>query len=347
MLDSRFDFPLWRTALSTIFRYLTLLFLTVGLLACQEKPAAVPPQEQSAHPVPLITVGSRSVSLDLFNRQMRMSYPDFDDLAPQEKILLQQQMVVQLIDRELLHAEAARLDIRLSPDEFDAALSGIRSSHNNEEFEQNLQRSGISPDLWRESFRFRLLISKLTDAVIAKRIEISEADMESYYRHHREDFQRPEEVRVHQMLLASREVAVEIKKHLQDGVDFATLARQHSLSPDSEDGGLLGYFSAGVLPPEFDAVIFSLPLHQVSDPMESPYGFHLLMVDRKRSAGQRPFTAVATEIKDLLYHNQEEVLLQQWLKELRQKTRVVVDWEQILPNNVPLEGTLLRKIDNE
>ncbi|MBD1400809.1 peptidylprolyl isomerase [Pelobacter sp. M08fum] len=262
-----------------------------------------------------------------------MNYPHIDDLPVHERIHLQQQIVTQLIDRELIHAEAARLDVRLSPDEFDAALTGIRGVHNHEEFEQNLRDAGIIPELWRESLRFRLLISKITQTIVSPRIEISQADMESYYHDHREDYQRPEEVRVHQMLLESREAALEIKKHLQDGADFATLARQHSLSPDSAEGGLLGYFAAGALPPEFDAVIFSLPLRQVSDPVASPYGFHLLMVDRKRNAGQRPFAAVTDEIRERLYQEQEEVLLQQWLKELRENAEVMIDWEKILPRS--------------
>lgn len=332
MLLSKSTSPPRRTALSIIVRYLTLLILAVNLLACQEKPVATSAQQPTASAA-LITVGSRSVSLEQFNRQLRMHYPDIDDLPAQEKLLLQQQMVTQLIDRELIHAEAARLDVRLSPDEFDTALAGIRGTHSSEEFEQNLRDTNINPELWRESLRFRLLVSKVTELVVSPRIEVSETAMRDYYRNHLEEFHRPAEVRVHQMLLPSREEALEIKKHLQDGADFATLARQHSLSPDSEEGGLLGFFSAGALPPEFDAVIFSLPLRQVSDPVESPYGFHLLLVDQKRNAGQRPFAAVAAEIKDMLYHDQEEMLLQQWLKELRIEAKVVIDWEQILPQS--------------
>ncbi len=316
-----------------MIRYLLLLILAISLPACRQENAPVLATQQPTTIASLIKVGHRTVSLEQFNRQMQMNYPDIDNIPAQDRILLQQQMVAQLIDRELIHAEAARLDVRLSPDEFDAALAGIRGIHTSAEFELNLRESGISPELWRESFRFRLLISKLTEMVVSPRIDISEADIEDYYRNHRADFQRPEEVRVYQMLLATREAALEIKKHLQEGADFATLARQYSLSPDREDGGLLGYFSAGALPSEFDAVIFTLPLRQVSDPVESPYGFHLLLVDRKRQAGQRPFAAVADEIRELLYHNQEEILLQQWLQELRLNTEVIIDWEQILPQS--------------
>lgn len=324
--------------LSTILRCLLTLIISISLLACQESSPPVTTQHQAPSlSTPLIVVGERSLTLEQFNRHMRMNYPDIDELSPQEKFLLQRQLITRLVDRELILAEAARLDIRLSPDEFDAALAGIHGIQGRADFEQNLQESGKNPDLWRDTLTFQLLVTKLTETVIAPQIDISEPVVETYYRNHREDFRRPEEVRVHQMLFNSREAALEVKKHLQDGADFATLARKYSLSPDREEGGNLGYFSAGELPPEFDDVIFKLPLRQVSDPVASPYGFHLLMVDRKRSAGLRPFAAVRDEIKEHLYDRQEETLFKQWIDDLRANTSIRIDWQQILPKQAPAE----------
>ncbi|MFO7766183.1 MAG: peptidyl-prolyl cis-trans isomerase [Pelovirga sp.] len=328
----------WRIKLSGFHRCLLTLIITVGLFACQENVSTDAIQDQApSSATPLIVVGERTLTLEQFNRHMRMNYPDLDKLSPQETFLLQQQLIAQLIDRELILAEAARLDIRLSPDEMDEALAGIRGSDSRVDLEEHLQESGKNPQLWRDVLTFQLLVTKLMDAVVTPRIEISDADIEAYYHNHKEEFRRPTEVRVHQMLFSSRDAALEIKKHLQDGADFATLAKQHSLSPDSKDGGQLGYFPAGQLPPEFDEVIFSLPLRQVSKPVASPYGFHLLMVDRKRRAGLRPFAAVREEITELLYDHQEETLFQQWITDLRNKTTIRVDWQQILPEQHAVE----------
>lgn len=324
--------------LSTLFRCLLTLVITISLLACQEGSSTVATQNQaSPSTTPLIMVGDRSLNLEQFSRHMRLHYPDMEDLSAQEKFLLQRQLITQIVDRELILAEAARLDIRLSPDEFDAALAGISGTRSRADFVQDLEETQNNPDLWRETLSFQLLVAKLTDTIVAPQIDISEATLEAYYLQHREDYRRVEEVRVHQMLFATREAALEVKKLLQDGEDFATLAKKHSLSPDREDGGNLGYFSAGQLPPEFDEVIFSLPLRQVSNPVASPYGFHLLMVDRRRSAGLRPFAAVREEIREYLYDQQEEALFQQWITELRNNTLVRIDWQQILPQQSPVE----------
>jgi parvulin-like peptidyl-prolyl isomerase len=114
---------------------------------------------------------------------------------------------------------------------------------------------------------------------------------------------------------------------LKEGGDFATLAGQYSESPDRENGGALGYFSAGQLPAEFDAVLFKLPVRQVSAPIESPYGFHLFLVERRRKAGLRPYAAVKDEIATKLYQQKEETAFHLWLENLKKTTVTHVNWD--------------------
>jgi len=123
----------------------------------------------------------------------------------------------------------------------------------------------------------------------------------------------------------------EVLKLLKDGGDFAALAREYSQSPDRENGGALGYFSAGQLPVEFDKVLFKLQVRQVSEPVESPYGFHLFLVERKRKAGLRPYAAVKDEIMAQLYQQKEETAFHQWLENLKKTTETNINWDLLQP----------------
>ncbi len=300
----------------------------MSLVACQQQSDLVTESKQQGVPA-LLEVGERRVTLDQFRREATMNYPEIASLLPSEQQVLLRQLINQLIDRELIFAEAQRLQIQISEDEFEAALSAVRGEYTAGEFEKVLQRTGRTPDFMRNALKLQLLTAKLTDAIIAPQIEVTEQEMVDYYHEHQEDYRRPAEVRAHQMLFQTYETAMEIKNRLQEGEEFATLARQYSISPDREDGGMFGYFSEGYLPPEFDAVIFQLPLHEISDPVESPYGYHLFMVDHKRGAGLRPFVVVNEEIADLLYQTKEEAAFQQWLKNLRDSTQTRIDWSQV------------------
>ena len=85
------------------------------------------------------------------------------------------------------------------------------------------------------------------------------------------------------ILVSSEDQAADLKQQIADGADFADLARQHSSCPSGkQSGGSLGQFGQGDMVPEFDAVIFSdLPLGQVSEPVKTQFGYHLIQVQQR------------------------------------------------------------------
>ncbi len=303
----------------TILTRIIAAFLLVGLLACQQ-------QEEPKPLPPLLEVGSRHLTLQQFNRELATTYPDLSVLSAAEQLQLKEQLLKQLIDRELILGEACRLNVQLTPDELDSAMREVRGSYSSEEFTQILKQAGSTEESWLNAVKLRLLSAKVSSAVLTD-IEASDKEIEAYYRAHKEAFRRPVEIRARQMLFKTREDAAKVKKLLAAGGDFATLARQYSESPDRENGGALGYFPAGVLPVEFDRVLFSLPVRRVSEPVKSPYGYHLFLVERKRRAGLRPYAAVKDEIAAKLYQQKEEAAFHQWLENLQQTTQTKIHRE--------------------
>jgi len=91
--------------------------------------------------------------------------------------------------------------------------------------------------------------------------------------------------------------AKEIRARLREGAKFADLARQRSLSADAKDGGDLGWFPRGVMPPQFDEVAFKLGVNQVSDVVSTDYGFHLFKVLERRPARKRELREVRLQVE--------------------------------------------------
>jgi len=311
-----------------------LLFVLLCPTACQQ---------QEKPPLPLFTVGQRQLQLVQFERELKSSYPDLSSLADNAQLQLKKQLVNQLIERELILGEADRLAVQLDPDELDAARRELRGSYTAEEFAAILREAGQSKASWDATLKLRLLTEKVCAAVLGTQGGVTVAEAETYYRERREDFRRPAELRARQMLLADKQTASQIIKRLNAGESFAELARQHSLSPDRESGGNLGYFSQGQLPPEFDKVLFKLPTGQVSNPVKSPYGIHLFMVESRRPAGLRPFKQVEDEIISTLAQQKEEQAFHRWLDGLREETPVAVNW-QLLTTKKPPENQLLKTL---
>ena len=90
------------------------------------------------------------------------------------------------------------------------------------------------------------------------------------------------QVRASHILVKTANEAMEIKKEIDNGGDFEYYARMYSLCPTGQNGGDLGYFGRGQMVPEFERKAFSLPVGQVSDPVFSPFGWHLIKVTDRR-----------------------------------------------------------------
>jgi peptidyl-prolyl cis-trans isomerase C len=76
----------------------------------------------------------------------------------------------------------------------------------------------------------------------------------------------------------SEALCLELKSEIEQGADFAELAKKHSSCPSGQDGGDLGEFGPGMMVPEFDKVVFSAPINQVQGPVQTQFGYHLLEV---------------------------------------------------------------------
>lgn len=302
--------------------FFSLLFL----LSCQ------PQEEKQLQLPPLFEVGQRQLTLQQFEQELQDTYPDIYALTAQEQLQLKEQLLKQLIDRELILGEASRLDIRLTPDELDAALVEVRGSYSAIEFTEVLEQAGTTLERWTAALKLRLLTAEVSTTVLAAQLKVSDKEIETYYRNHKEEFRRPVEIRARQMLFKTRDEANRVLGLLKDGGNFAALARKYSQSPDREKGGALGYFSAGQLPVEFDEVLFRLPVSQVSVPVESPYGFHLFLVERKRKAGVRPYVVVKTEIGTKLKQQKEELAFHLWLQDLQKNTKTIINRDLLQAN---------------
>jgi len=304
-----------------------LLLLALGLTAgCDPEPVAEAPS-------PLIVINEQEISRDEFLAAFEKSLHQDQPLTGIEREELQRSFLVQLIDRELIHAEARRLDIAITEEDIDGALQAYRQDYSGTSFEVMLKERELTLEDWRAELRDNLIMEKLLEEAVYSRVDVSAKDVEAYYEANREQFDRPAQVRARQIVVATEKEGQEVLGLLRQGRSFAEIAEEYSLSPDAEKGGDLGFFARGEMPPEFDEVVFDLPVNRLSDLVQSEYGYHIFLVEEKRKAARLKRKEVADGIRDLLESQKKEEVYLEWLQEMRARAVISVDWAQLEANN--------------
>lgn len=310
----------------THLRILSLLLCLSGLVAgCSSEPVV------EALPA-LIVINDQEITKADFLVEFEQSLQKDQQLSGIEREELQRSFLVQLIDRELIHGEARRLNIALTDADVEAALQGYREDYPGSSFEEMLAERGLTLEAWREELKESLIMEKLLEQAVYSMVSVSDEEVSAYFKANRDQFDRPEQVRARQIVVADEAEGQEVLGILRQERPFAEVAAEYSLSPDAKQGGDLGFFSRGEMPPEFDAIVFDLPVKRLSDLVKSEYGYHIFLVEEKRKAKRLNKKEASDEIRAILEGRKKEEVYLAWLQDMRARAVISVDWAQLEKN---------------
>ena len=237
---------------------------------------------------------------------------------------MKEEILNDLIKKKILLAEAASMEISVSEEELDAEIERIIAEYPNyETFNNWLGEQGIEFDQWRTEMKYNILLDKLVKAVAEEDVEITDLEVEEYYNEHKEDYDAPEMVNSLQIMVETEEEAVLILERVNNGEDFSELAREVSITPDAVNGGELGYYAMEFMPPVFE-ITFEMKEGEVSDVIESPYGFHIFKVIDTKEAKEMTLEEARPEIEERLKREKFEEEYAKWFQDIKEKRKIDV-----------------------
>lgn len=298
-----------------------LLLLLLAVAGCSSEPV---PEKKA-----FIQINDRQVSRAEFDQAFNRTLLPDQQLSASERLDLQRSFLVQLIDRELIALAARQQGVDVSAEELQSVMQNHKADYPGDSFTTMLAERGLSLQAWQAELRQSLVMEKLLQEVVYARVVVTDEETAAYYKENRADFDRPAQVRARQIVVADEAEGNKLLGLLRQGEDFAALAQAHSLSPDAEQGGDLGYFGRGQMPAEFDEVVFDLPTGRLSGLVKSEYGFHIFRVDEKRASARLSQKEAAQEIRRILETRKQEDAYQGWLQDLRTQASIEVDWNQL------------------
>ena len=154
-------------------------------------------------------------------------------------------------------------------------------------------------------------------------VEVTEDEVAAYYQAHHEELQSPETVALRQILVPTLNEARDVRRRLQkDPRSFPALAQTLSRAPEASAGGLMGRFTRGQLPAELERAAFALSPGRVSQPVQTPFGYHVLRLDEKQPPRQPTLEESREEIRGRLRREKADAKIQQFVAGLMARAKV-------------------------
>jgi hypothetical protein len=229
------------------------------------------------------------------------------------------------VDDKLLLQAAVNDNVSLTPEEKREWIQKLKEEGWTPEEEDAALNSDSGP------LAERLLVEKYVSRLV-KDLSVSDDEVRAYYESHKSEFFMPDRVKVSQILLPTEAAAVQIWEKLRGGSeeDFRALAKAESLGPEAAEGGQMGVFQKGQLPPEMEAAILSLQAGEISPIVESSYGFHIFRLDERHVAEQRTLEDASGSIRVNLLDQKAREVVARRLLDLRES----LDWTAF-PEGLP------------
>ncbi len=232
-----------------------------------------------------------------------------------------EQMVLELLIRQA--AREAKLSV--TDNEVKKEVERLKANFpTDQEYQAALAKYGLTEQELNGQVTTNLLLKKLGE----KDVKVTEDDVKKYYEQHKEQLGEPAKIRARHILVDTREEAAAILKSLKDGADFAKLAQEKSKDPGSKDkGGDLGFFEKDQMVPEFAEAAFALKTGQLSDPVKTQFGYHIIKMEERIEAKPAAYADVKDKIRSELV-NARAKSPDQVVNELREKARLDIKWKR-------------------
>jgi peptidyl-prolyl cis-trans isomerase C len=249
------------------------------------------------------------------------------------------QVLDEVIGIVLLQQDAKASGVTATDQEVQQQIASRKSAFPDEAtYKKALAQAGLTEEKFRQQARDQIAVQKYLQSRFAQAGNVTDQATREFYDKNKAKIQAPERVRVRHILIRfdpkgspadkekAREKAADLLKRAQGGEDFAKLAAENSEDPGSKaQGGELGWVTQGQTVPTFEQAAFALKkTNDLSPVVESQFGFHIIQLLERQSAGTLPYEQVKGRIGQLLQQQQAQQQLAARVRELRSKAKVEV-----------------------
>jgi parvulin-like peptidyl-prolyl isomerase len=277
------------------------LILTVALISCSKKGV-----EQKG-PF-LAKVGNATITEAEYDREFQALPAYAQQLFAGEQG--KEKFLNEIINKEILYQEALKKGLDKTPD-----------------YQKKL-----------EDFKKLTLVSELFEKEIMSKAKVSDQEVKEYYEKHKQDFAPTTQIRASHILVKTEDEAKKVLERLKKGEKFADIAKAVSIdSGSAKNGGDLGFFSKGQMVPEFEKAAASLNVGEISVPVKTQFGYHIIKVTDKKKGAVIEFDKIKDMISQRLSGEKQKEAFDQYLAELKKTYKVEINKDALSKPSAGIE----------
>lgn len=236
-----------------------------------------------------------------------------------------------LIEGLLVLNEARKKDIQVKEDEVEKELLDLMTEFETpEKYNEFLEYLKSSPEVVKNHLRDKLTIRKFLESNHDKYCSCNEEKLKSFYENNIESFKIQDVIRASHILIKPEmgiAKALKVRSNIKTPEDFNRVVGCCSDCPSCSQAGDLGYIQKGKMVPEFDEAAFGLEINEISEPVETDYGYHIIMVTDKKKEVILPFEQVKNTLKKRLCKIENELETLEMIQELKDEASIYISDE--------------------
>lgn len=313
------SFAMPSSAYTSTMRYSIYLFVCLFIVAtcphCSPKGAS----SQS-----VVRVGDRSITLGDLERIVDMT--SLENGVPENAVWSSiDSLVDRIIDDYLILEDGRERGISVPEIELERSIQDIVKDYPDNTFKETLLARCIDYKEWKKRFCEQLLIRKIIKQQADSLPPISHQAVGAYYEENRDEFRHPPRVKLLHIITKTRGEAEALRARLLGGEDMADILKEQSSNSASQGDSGRQWHTSDMLPPAVSDWVFSIEPGRVSGIIKTAYGFHIVKVLRRETAGTKGLLEVLPQIEKRLLSEATEQHYRAWLKELRTRYTIKVN----------------------
>lgn len=275
-------------------------------------------------------VGDQSISKEQFDRilnQAKKSYKtngkDFPKAGTQQYTALQKQAMQFLVQRAEFQQEADDMSLKITDADVQKQLATIKAQYFGKggkcdatcekKYRAQIAKQGLTEQQVLEDVRASVVQNKLYTKV-TDGVTVSDKDIDEYYKKNKQQYVQPESRDVRHILVKKKGLADQVYAQLKGGANFAALAKKYSQDPGSKATGGKLTISKGRQVPEFDKTAFALKVNELSKPVKTQYGWHIIQaLTEIKKATTTPLKEVRAAIRQQLLQTKKQDAMKKWV----------------------------------